>query len=156
MDDVTLSEVTLSDAPELIQAHIESQESHCPWVETFHDRAGFEEWFARLKPDKMVSFIARHRGGGIVGLCTLSEIVRGGFQSAYLGFHGMARFARRGLMTEAVRLTARQAFDGLQLHRLEANGLGFTREGYSRDYLKIRGRWSDHVRWALLASDFEA
>jgi ribosomal-protein-alanine N-acetyltransferase len=32
--------------------------------------------------------------------------------------------------------------------------LGFRREGYSRRYLKIGGRWRDHERWALLAEDW--
>jgi ribosomal-protein-alanine N-acetyltransferase len=31
---------------------------------------------------------------------------------------------------------------------------GFTREGFSRRYLKIRGRWRDHERWALLAEEW--
>jgi [ribosomal protein S5]-alanine N-acetyltransferase len=51
--------------------------------------------------------------------------------------------------------------DRLRLHRVEANAqpvndasirliksLGFTREGYSRRYLKIGGRSRDHERWA--------
>jgi ribosomal-protein-alanine N-acetyltransferase len=32
--------------------------------------------------------------------------------------------------------------------------LGFRREGYSPRYLKIAGRWRDHVRWAILAEEF--
>jgi ribosomal-protein-alanine N-acetyltransferase len=31
---------------------------------------------------------------------------------------------------------------------------GFTREGYSRRYVKIAGRWRDHERWALLMEDW--
>ncbi|MBW8878969.1 MAG: GNAT family N-acetyltransferase [Acidobacteria bacterium] len=34
--------------------------------------------------------------------------------------------------------------------------LGFTREGLSRRYLKIGGRWRDHERWAILAEDWRA
>jgi ribosomal-protein-alanine N-acetyltransferase len=33
---------------------------------------------------------------------------------------------------------------------------GFIREGYSRRYLKIDGRWRDHERWALLVEDWRA
>jgi ribosomal-protein-alanine N-acetyltransferase len=58
----------------------------------------------------------------------------------------------------------KKAFSEVQLHRLEANiqpenlasvalvrACGFVQEGYSRRYLKIRGRWRDHERWAILA-----
>jgi ribosomal-protein-alanine N-acetyltransferase len=166
MSTISLIEVKESDGPELVQAHIDSRAYHHPWVTTFTEPKGFAEWFARLHPERILSFVARHPNGGIVGLCTLSEIVRAGFQSAYLGFHGMAPFAMQGLMTEAVKLTAHHAFHSLGLHRLEANiqpdnvrsialvrRLGFTKEGYSRDYLQIGGRWRDHERWALLATD---
>lgn len=168
MPRILLTEVQTSDGPALIQAHLESRDYHAPWVTTFTDAAGFEKWFARLNPERMMSFIARDHGGGIVGLCTLSEIVRGNFQSAYLGFHGMVAFAKQGLMTEAVTLAARHAFSSIGLHRLEANiqpdnirsislarRVGFIKEGYSRDYLRIDGQWRDHERWALLATAFE-
>jgi len=70
-------------------------------------------------------------------------------------------------MTEALALVLREAFGPLRLHRVEANiqpgnrasiGLvrraGFRREGLSRRYLKIGGRWRDHERWALTVEDW--
>ena len=72
-------------------------------------------------------------------------------------------------MTEALKLVLRYAFKDLKLHRLEANiqpgnmasvalvkRAGFVREGYSRRYLKICGRWRDHERWAILAEDWKS
>ena len=72
-------------------------------------------------------------------------------------------------MTEAVRLLLRHAFARMKLHRVEANiqpgnlaslalvkRAGFIKEGYSRRYLKICGRWRDHERWAILAEDWKA
>ena len=38
-------------------------------------------------------------------------------------------------------------------HRIAlAKSCGFSKEGYSRRYLKIGGRWRDHERWAIVAS----
>lgn len=167
MDAVVIHPVAHGDGDDIVQAHLESRAYHHPWVTTFTDYAGFEVWFARAEAGEIAGFVARHSpSGGIVGLCTLSQIARGVFQSAYLGFHGMSAFARRGLMTHAVRLTARHAFGELGLHRIESNiqpdnlrsialvqRVGFQKEGYSRRYLKIGGEWHDHERWALLADD---
>jgi Acetyltransferase (GNAT) domain len=63
-------------------------------------------------------------------------------------------------------IVVRHAFGALGLHRLEANiqpanrrsirlvrRAGFRREGFSRRYLKIFGRWRDHERWAITAED---
>jgi ribosomal-protein-alanine N-acetyltransferase len=67
-------------------------------------------------------------------------------------------------MKEGMLQVIRHAFDKLGLHRLEANiqpgnlasiGLaqatGFQYEGFSPRFLKIRGEWCDHERWAVLA-----
>ena len=69
-------------------------------------------------------------------------------------------------MTAGVRATIPFVFDTLRLHRLEAACLprneasirllervGFSREGLARRYLKINGRWQDHVTFALLEDD---
>lgn len=102
-------------------------------------------------------------------MLNLSEIVRGAFHNAYLGYYGMAACAGRGLMGEALRQVLGRAFGEVGLHRLEANiqpgntasialvrRLGFRLEGYSPRYLRIDGEWRDHKRWALLADEFEA
>jgi ribosomal-protein-alanine N-acetyltransferase len=104
--------------------------------------------------------------GAIAGSINLSEIVRGRFQNAYLGYQIGAPFARQGYMTEALQLALRVAFGRLRLHRVEANiqprnmasialvrRAGFRREGLSRRYLKMGGRWRDHERWALLVEE---
>jgi len=90
-------------------------------------------------------------------------------QSAYLGYYALAPYARRGYMRDGLELMLRYAFRTLHLHRVESNiqpanrrsialvrRAGFAREGYSRRYLKIDGRWRDHERWALLFEDWRA
>ena len=106
--------------------------------------------------------------GAIVGSINLSQIFKGNFRSAYLGYHVGEHYAGQGLMTEALQLLLRYAFERLKLHRLEANiqpsnvasialvkHAGFSREGFSRRYLKIAGRWRDHERWAILVDDWK-
>ena len=97
----------------------------------------------------------------------VNNIVRGGFQSGYLGYGAFASHAGRGLMTDGLRAVLSVAFGDLGLHRLEANiqpgndrsiglvrRLGFEKEGFSRRYLKIDGDWRDHERWARLGDDW--
>ena len=70
-------------------------------------------------------------------------------------------------MTEAFALALDFAFRTLRLHRVEANvqpgnrrslalveRLGFAREGFSPRYVKIAGRWRDHVRYAMLVENW--
>ena len=112
-------------------------------------------------------FVVRNDSGALVGVINVNEIVRYGFQSAYLGYYAFARHAGQGFMREGLTLVIDRAFGALGLHRLEANiqpangrsialvrALGFRLEGFSRRYLKIGGRWRDHERWALLADEW--
>jgi ribosomal-protein-alanine N-acetyltransferase len=132
-----------------------------------------EQFHAFLKRSRRIDcecfLICRREDRKIVGTINLSQIFRGGFQNAYLGYYIGERYAACGYMTEALRLMLRYAFLELKLHRLEANiqpenvasialvrRAGFGREGYSRRYLKICGRWRDHERWALIAEDWRA
>jgi ribosomal-protein-alanine N-acetyltransferase len=72
-------------------------------------------------------------------------------------------------MTAALRLVVERAFTDLALHRIEANvqpgnapsialveRVGFVREGFSESYLKIGGRWRDHVRFAIRADQWQS
>jgi ribosomal-protein-alanine N-acetyltransferase len=109
-----------------------------------------------------------HRpSGGIAGVININNVIRGAFQSASLGYYAFSPFAGQGLMEQGMLLVLKHAFGKLNLHRLEANiqpanrasialvqKCGFVREGFSRRLLKVRGRWRDHERWALLSEDF--
>ena len=50
-----------------------------------------------------------------------SEIVRGLFQSAYLGFYVVADYTSQGYMTAGLKWVLAKIFKELALHRLEAN-----------------------------------
>ena len=105
----------------------------------------------------------RREDAQIAGVINLNSIIRGTFQNAFLGYYAFSPYEKKGLMQEGPVLVIRHAFSRLRLHRVEANiqpgnrkslilvqRCGFVREGFSRHYLKVRGRWRDHERWAVL------
>jgi len=160
--------VSPKDGGELIAANLASIALHEPWVSPCRDQASFLAYVSRCDGERSMGFIARERESNrIVGVVNLNEIVRGFFQSAYMGYYGVAGMSGRGLMSEAVGLVVTHACERLGLHRLEANiqpgnepsralvkRLGFRQEGYSPRYLKIGGEWRDHERWAILSEDW--
>lgn len=108
----------------------------------------------------------RAEDDALIGGVTLSNVRRGVAQSGSLGYWVGEPFARQGYMTEGLRAVLDFAFDRLALHRIEAaclpanrasQGLllktGFKEEGYSRQYLRINGRWQDHRLFAILRGD---
>lgn len=158
-----------SDGPELIALNRVSRAFYRGLAYPLVTPEGFARYLERCRrPGSFVGLLLRRRSDGVIlGSINVSEIVRGLFQSAYLGYQIGAPFARQGYMTEGLGLTLHYAFVRLKLHRLEANiqpenrpslalvtRFGFTCEGLSRRYLKIGGRWRDHERWALLAEDW--
>ncbi len=165
---VTIQPVRAEDGAELIAANLASMRLHEPWVYPCRDQASFQAYLARCDGERTAGFIVRERDSGrIAGVVNLNEIVRGFFQSTYMGYYGVAGMTGRGLMSEAVGLVVTHAFTKLGLHRIEANiqpdnepsralvkRLGFRQEGYSPRYLKIGGEWRDHERWAVLAEDW--
>jgi [ribosomal protein S5]-alanine N-acetyltransferase len=95
-------------------------------------------------------------GADVVGRVTLSNIARGMFLSANIGYWTDFAHTGRGLATEAVGFAVLRA-DELGLHRVEAGTLalnlasqrvllkcGFERVGLAREYLFIAGQWQDH------------
>lgn len=120
-----------------------------------------------VRADQAYAFFAvAHDSGALVGGLTLSAVRRGVTQSCSLGYWMGEYHAGRGLMTDAVRAIVPYVFETLRLHRLEAACLptnepskrllrrvGFTEEGYARQFLRIDGAWRDHVLFAMLESD---
>ena len=157
------------DAQEFMAVNRVSKRLHRGLVSPPVQTEQFEAMLKRCRlPDTICLVVCRVDDGAIVGSINLSQIFRGGFQSAYLGYYVGAPFARQGYMTEALELVLKYGFDKLRLHRLEANiqpsnrasialvkRAGFVREGFSRRYLKIGGRWLDHERWAIIAEDWK-
>ena len=100
------------------------------------------------------------------GAVTLDNIRRGPAQAGSLGYWLGERFARRGLMREAIPAVVHYAFRELDLSRIEAACLdenvrsqrvlersGFKYEGIAQAYLQIAGRWRTHRLYACLRPD---
>jgi ribosomal-protein-alanine N-acetyltransferase len=125
-------------------------------------RKEFTIYLKRFSSDRNHGYLVIHRGsGGFVGVINLNDLIRGIFQSAYIGYYAILPYAGQGLMHEGLLLVLKRAFGMHKLHRLEAyiqpanrisitlvQKCGFVREGLSRRLAKVRGRWKDHERWA--------
>ncbi len=116
-------------------------------------RDGHSVCFALLNPEETE----------VLGVCNYTNIVRGTFQSCHLGYALAEKHQGTGLMFRALSLTNDYIFSTIRLNRIMAaylphndrsgallNRLGFEKEGFARRYLKINGRWEDHVLTALL------
>lgn len=104
--------------------------------------------------------------GRIAGQLTVGNIIRGAFNSAYLGYWVDGRVAGRGVMPTAIALAVDHCFSAVGLHRVEANirpenvasrrvvdKLGFREEGMHLRYLHIDGSYRDHISYALTAEE---
>jgi [ribosomal protein S5]-alanine N-acetyltransferase len=164
---VHLRAIDYADRDEFLALVHESRQLHHPWAYPPERTDQFDELVARARREDVVTLLGcRNADDAIFGVFTISQIVRGAFQSAYLGYYGHARYAGQGYMGAALELVLDHAFGQLALHRIEANiqpangpsvalarGAGFRLEGFSPRYLLIGGRWRDHERYAITAEE---
>ena len=164
------------DAATFLAAVGSSRRLHRLWVQPPSTPSRFATYVRRFSGPRsrdsnhathVAMLVCRREDDAPVGVFNFSEIVRGAFRSAYLGYYGFAEHAGQGYMSQGLALVLRVGFRTLRLHSIEANVQpgntpsislvrrgGFTREGYSRRYIKIAGRWRDHERWAFLVEDW--
>jgi ribosomal-protein-alanine N-acetyltransferase len=123
--------------------------------------------------------LANDAGGehGIVGKINVTNVVRGRFQSASLGYDSYDPYAGRRMFREGLALVVGVAFSprergGMDLHRVEASvqpgnvasagvlrSLGFRHEGFTPRMLRLGGPdgledWRDHERYAVTADEW--
>jgi [ribosomal protein S5]-alanine N-acetyltransferase len=158
------------DAEEFTDLMRASRGLHQPWSFPPTRREEFVALVERARSDDFELIVLCRRGDNrMLGFFNLSQIFRGPFLNAYLGYAVGAEHAGEGYMTEGIGLVLDHAFGPLGLHRVEANiqpgnersvalakRSGFRLEGFSPRYLKIDGRWRDHERWAILAEEWFA
>ena len=165
---VLIRPANLADEETFLAAVEQSRSLHHPWVQPPNTPSAFREYLSKRDvPRGAAFFVWLEKPQRLAGVVNLDEIVRGCFHSAYLGYYAFSPYAGRGLMQKGLSQVITYAFGKLKLHRLEANiqpgnaaskalvkKLGFRREGFSRRYLKINGRWRDHERWAILSEEW--
>lgn len=101
--------------------------------------------------------------GAVVGRILLASIVKGGFQSAVVGYWVAEPVSGRGVASAALAHLVRHAFDELGLHRVEAattlvneasvrvlTRAGFEQYGVAPAYLWMDGAWRDHRLFQLV------
>ncbi len=162
------------DAQTMVQYFLDNRQHLAPWDPPHPDGFYTEPFWRKqlsfaqrdFQQGRSVRLALRRReepDGPIIGRVSFSNIVRGAFQSCYLGYSVDHRFEGRGYMSEALRCAVDYTFEELKLHRIQANyiptnersglllrRLGFNVEGYARDYLFINGAWRDHIMTARL------
>ncbi len=162
--DVRIRRIEAADEEAFVSAARRSRSLHKPWASAPCDAKAFASYLERFVPPSHYGFVVcLHPFGELVGAVNLTNVVRGAFMSGYLGYFAFAGHEGRGYMRQGLQQVVRHAFRSLRLHRLEANiqpgngrsielvrSLGFRKEGFSPGYLKIRGQWRDHERWAVV------
>lgn len=133
------------------------------WYTSAGQRTELAGTLAEVAAGRSAAFLVMD-GDTPAGQVTLSSITHGAHLSARLRFWVAMDHNGRGLATAAVREVQDHAFSTLGLHRLETATVphniaaqhvlvntGFTRIGRAPGYLRINGRWQDHVLHQRLA-----
>lgn len=149
--------------------HLRRWEPRAPaefFAESFH-LAAISRDVTNAAADRGYRFLAFEPGdSAIAASIYLSNVVRGVFQACHLGYSIDAKLVGRGLAREAVGAIVAHGFSTLHLHRIMANyhptnersgnllrRLGFSVEGYARDYLFIDGAWRDSILTSRIHPD---
>ena len=163
-----IREVGVHDADELAALYQANREFLAPFEpirpDSFFTAAGQRDRLSR--PVDGWRFAIVDDADAIVGVINVSNVVRGAFHSASVGYFVSHQANGRGLCSAALGDVCTFAFGTAGLHRLEAGTLldnrasqrvleknGFERIGIARKYLQIAGRWQDHLLFQRVAAD---
>ncbi len=160
-----IRKINRQDEAEFVALMKNSADLHTPWISPPTNGILFKYYLHRIaQEDHEGLAVCRHQDNRIVGAVNINNIVRGSFLSASLGYYVGAEFHGLGYMQEGLGLVVDYAMNTLGLHRLEANiqpenkrsqqlvaRCGFSKEGYSKNFLYIDGAWRDHERWCIVA-----
>ena len=162
--------VSLDDAETLARLLSANRDYLAPWSplqdDAYYTADGQREVLTRqlaaYDRGAMLPLAILDSDGAVAGSINLNSIIRGAFQSASVGYWVSQSRAGRGLASAAVADVTELAFGELGLHRLDAATLlhntpsqrvllrnGFRPFAVAESYIKIAGRWQDHILFQL-------
>ncbi len=164
----TILEISDSkDAQLILDYYVENKEHLTPWEPIREANFFTLQNFSRIldqnqkdyKTDSALRFtIFDESRNFVIGVCNFTNIIYGPFQACNLGYSIAEKYQGMGLMKEVLEVAIDYVFEGLNLHRIMANylpsnsrsaelltKLGFEKEGIAKSYLKIAGKWQDHI-----------
>jgi ribosomal-protein-alanine N-acetyltransferase len=168
-----------SDVPALLRFFDENRAHLAPWEpirpEDFHTD---DFWLQQVGRHRrafdsgtalMLFLFLRSDPNEVLGQVSYTGILRGPAEMCMLGYALAEKAQGHGYMYEALRASLDYVFEIMNMHRVMANfmphnlrsnavlrRLGFTVEGYARDYLYVDGAWRDHVLTSLTNPNWKA
>lgn len=155
-----------------IEAFEKRNQRHLSRWESFpshFSEARLKEWLKDCQEGRAIRLLIREKETNrLIGQCNFTQIFHGFFKACYLGYKIDHAYEGKGMMYEALQAAISYIFKDVGLHRIMANymplnvrsarllqRLGFTQEGYAKNYLFINSRWEDHVLTALSREDWQ-
>ncbi len=164
---IILTSLQKIDEKEFLQMVTDSYDIHHPWVSPPSNQLEFGDLLAKNATDNFITLLVKTTNNNIAGVFNLSQIFRGCFQNTILGCYVNKKYCHQGYMSIGLLHVVAHTFFNLDLHRIEANvqpdnhssirlfaNFGFREEGYSKNYLKIDGKWRDHKKFAITVEDW--
>lgn len=160
-----------TDANALCRYYAENRDHFKPWQP--HRPTGYhsllswqlriQEYIKNQEDKKGAHFIAiDEKKCKVIAHCNLSQIFYGPFKACYMGYGVSVLYQGNNVMYRTCLGVIHHAFNILNLHRIMANymphnnrsrvllkRLGFAYEGLAKDYLKINGKWENHILTSL-------
>ncbi|GEC90107.1 GNAT family N-acetyltransferase [Brevibacillus brevis] len=175
-DEILLRPLQQQDAAELLELRLRNHDFLQPFEPirpaSFLTLPGQQEQISQAQNDfehgTAYAFgVFSRESGKMIGRVALSNVARGAWQNATIGYFMDQACNGKGYTTSAVNLALRFALTDARLHRVQAAVMPrnqasirvleknrFRQEGLSLRYLQINGVWEDHLIFALTAEEW--
>ena len=173
---LTLDLATAQDISDLIYFLNKNKSFFQPWDPTtppkFYERNYWKEkirlYNQEYQSEKALRLLIKNNLN-IIGMINFTNFEKEPFQNVRLGYKIDKDYQGQGYMLEALRISIAYIFTTLHYHRIEANvipsntrsrnllkKLGFIEHGLAPNYLKINGKWQDHILTSLTIEQYNS